>query len=171
MDQLATPGLCFRAPGVGKTLSARHYSRTDLVKESGDRAAVSAEAAALDTVFYTPSVVNTPRTIDFAISRSRDFNRNLARRPLRIEKEERLRILLERDEDYKYDALWQHDWFTKPIPELRPTYGEVALAYAKKEMKIAGATARPRVGRGDHLDDGGQLSIAESIANADRTNY
>src|ERR1019366_5309238 len=79
-------GLCFGAPGVGKTLSARSYSRCETIKESERWTTGPAEGALLDTVFYTPSVVNTPRTIDIAIRRTRDTMRNLAKRPLRLEK-------------------------------------------------------------------------------------
>jgi DNA transposition AAA+ family ATPase len=134
-------GLCFGAPGVGKTLSARHYSRTD----------GSGESESLDTVFYTPSVVNTPRTIDIAIKRSRDLNRNLAKRPLRLEMEEKLNSIRQRDEDYKAEVLRQHDWFSKPIPELIPTYGEVAKAYSIKEIEIADPTALILVDEADRL--------------------
>jgi len=134
-------GLCFGAPGVGKTLSARHYSRTD----------GSGESKPLDTVFYTPSVVNTPRTIDLAIKRSRDLNRNLAKRPMRLEKEQMLDSIRQRDEDYKAEVLRRHDWFSKPIPELRPTYGEVAKAYSMKEMEIADPTALILVDEADRL--------------------
>lgn len=134
-------GLCFGAPGVGKTLSARHYSRTD----------GSGESKSLETVFYTPSVVNTPRAIDLAIKRSRDLNRNLAKRPLRLEMEEKLNSIRQRDEDYKAEVLRQHDWFSKPVPELRPTYGEVAKAYSIKEMEIADPTALILVDEADRL--------------------
>ncbi len=134
-------GLCFGAPGVGKTLSAGHYSRTD----------GSGESKSLDTVFYTPSVVNTPRAIDLAIKRSRDLNRNLAKRPLRLEMEEKLNSIRQRDEDYKAEVLRQHDWFSKPVPELRPTYGEVAKGYSIKEMEIADPTALILVDEADRL--------------------
>lgn len=66
-------GLCHGAPGAGKTLSARHYSSWDTIG-----AAVRsyrfyegvAPAAAIEarTIFYTPTVHNTPRTIDKDLS-------------------------------------------------------------------------------------------------------
>jgi hypothetical protein len=111
----------------------------------------SCETKPLDTVFYTPSVVNTPRTIDLAIKCSRDLNRNLAKRPLRLEKEEKLNSIRQRDEDYKAEVLRQHDWFLKPVPELRPTYGEVAKAYSIKEMEIVDPTALILVDEADRL--------------------
>ncbi|MDR3692091.1 MAG: AAA family ATPase [Fimbriimonas sp.] len=144
-------GLCFGAPGVGKTLSARHYSRFEAVKDSDRRTACIAEGAPPDTVFYTPSVVNTPRTIDLAIRRSRDSIRNLAKRPLRLEMEEKLNAIRLRDENYKSEILRKHDWFSRPVPELRPTYGEVARAYSIKEMEIADPTALILVDEADRL--------------------
>jgi DNA transposition AAA+ family ATPase len=63
-------GLCYGPPGVGKTLSARHYARWDLLEPALDavsltRAAATLPEAVLDcqTVVYTPGVENTPRTV------------------------------------------------------------------------------------------------------------
>ncbi len=61
-------GLCYGPPGVGKTISARHYAHWDVV-EAQIRSYVignarSHEAAAARTILYTPMVANTPRTVD-----------------------------------------------------------------------------------------------------------
>ena len=57
-------GLCYGTPGVGKTLSARHYANWNQVEaHSPYTYASDADLAALigsQTVFYTPSVVNSP---------------------------------------------------------------------------------------------------------------
>src|SRR2546430_14501486 len=60
-------GLCYGAPGVGKTLSAVHYTNSVRL-ETPAASRLGAEAAwAVDTVsttvFYTPAVVNSPRRI------------------------------------------------------------------------------------------------------------
>jgi DNA transposition AAA+ family ATPase len=61
-------GLCYGPPGVGKTLSARHYAHWDLIEPikprwyNADRV-VPVEIAHCRTVFYTPPVANTPRGI------------------------------------------------------------------------------------------------------------
>lgn len=64
-------GLCYGKPGVGKTLSARHYARWDEVmvlsdyRRWGDESfPVRPDLADCDTVFYTVSVANTPRRIE-----------------------------------------------------------------------------------------------------------
>jgi DNA transposition AAA+ family ATPase len=57
-------GLCYGAPGVGKTLSARSYAQWDTME--GSQPVSKASATALTalgdshTVFYTPTVVHTP---------------------------------------------------------------------------------------------------------------
>jgi len=60
-------GLCYGPPGVGKTLSARRYALWELVEPRLPRHApylpLPPEIASCSTVFYTPSVTNTPRAI------------------------------------------------------------------------------------------------------------
>jgi len=74
-------GLCYGPPGVGKTLSARHYARWALVEESDhlDRRWKRHVLAPLDvallecrTLIYTPPVSNTPRIIQQAVENLRD---------------------------------------------------------------------------------------------------
>ena len=60
-------GLCYGAPGVGKTLSAVHYTTSGRL-EMPAASRLGAEAAwavgtVSTTVFYTPEVVNSPRRI------------------------------------------------------------------------------------------------------------
>jgi len=59
-------GICFGPPGVGKTLSARHYAKWDLLEGRDPLAAgevVPVEIADCRSVLYTPSVANTPRAV------------------------------------------------------------------------------------------------------------
>jgi DNA transposition AAA+ family ATPase len=61
-------GLCYGPPGVGKTISARHYARWDVVEPQVRQYHIgsgrSSEAVAAKTVVYTPMVANTPRMVD-----------------------------------------------------------------------------------------------------------
>jgi DNA transposition AAA+ family ATPase len=65
-------GLCYGPPGVGKTLSARHYAQWDELEAvqphwyGADRV-VPTTLAHCHTVFYTPPVANTPRGIEHAV--------------------------------------------------------------------------------------------------------
>src|SRR5688500_3183307 len=65
-------GLCYGAPGVGKTLSARYYANWDQVEAySPFRPVSKAELATLqgsETVFYTPKVTNSPSLIAHEIN-------------------------------------------------------------------------------------------------------
>src|SRR5664279_561317 len=69
-------GLCYGPPGVGKTLSARSYSRWDKVKQSDRWGSGPTEDPLLDTVFYTPDVVNVPGNISSSIRYCRDTLRD-----------------------------------------------------------------------------------------------
>ncbi len=63
-------GVCYGPPGVGKTLSARHYTHWDqvgdwLTRSWHDRDAAGPEALATATsVLWTPTVTVTPRQLD-----------------------------------------------------------------------------------------------------------
>lgn len=68
-------GLCYGPPGVGKTLSAHHYTRWDLlgpVLQSMFRESPRpAELRDCRTVLYTPAVANNPKQIERAVTRLR----------------------------------------------------------------------------------------------------
>lgn len=64
-------GVCYGAPGVGKTLSARHYASWDQLEPwlarhrlGGDQDHAPAILAEARTVLYTPPVTVTPRQLD-----------------------------------------------------------------------------------------------------------
>src|ERR1039457_1238477 len=69
-------GLCYGAPGVGKTVSARHYANWDKMQDfwahPGHDATAVAEIAASSTVLYTAPVVGAPSVIERQIERLRD---------------------------------------------------------------------------------------------------
>lgn len=58
-------GLCYGPPGVGKTLSARHYAQwaTFETHEFKYFQAADRRLASCRTLYYTPTVSNTPRSI------------------------------------------------------------------------------------------------------------
>ena len=144
-------GLCYGPPGVGKTLSARNYSRWDKVKESDRWDSGPGQVPTLDTVFYTPSVVNAPGNVSSDIRRCRDTLRDLAIRPLRLEKEERLGVIRRRDEEYHAKLLYEIDWLAESLPECHPTYGEVAKEYSIKELQIRDPTTLILIDEADRL--------------------
>jgi len=96
-------------------------------------------------------VVNVPGTISSGIRFRRDTLRDLARRPLRLEKEEQLDSIRRRDEEYQATLLTEHDWLSEPFPELRPSYGEIAKQYSLQEMALADPTTLIIVDEADRL--------------------
>ena len=67
-------GLCYGAPGVGKTLSARHYAGWDTVEpylrafSLMESVPAPGQALASRSIVYTPAVANTPRTVDKGVT-------------------------------------------------------------------------------------------------------
>lgn len=60
-------GLCYGAPGVGKTLSARNYARWDIMEGRDPldgNTPVPKELGECRTLFYTARVTNTPRQVE-----------------------------------------------------------------------------------------------------------
>ena len=63
-------GLCYGAPGVGKTLSARQYAGWDTVEpylrafRFDESVLVPEQARTARSVLYTPAVANTPRAVE-----------------------------------------------------------------------------------------------------------
>jgi DNA transposition AAA+ family ATPase len=144
-------GLCYGPPGVGKTLSARRYSRWDKVRQSDRWTSGPTEHPLLDTVFYTPAVVNAPGNIAADLRQARDTLKDLARRPLRMEEEERLAAILRRNEEHQSTIQWKHDWLSERFPELHPTYGEVAREYIEKDVQLRDPTTLILIDEADRL--------------------
>lgn len=145
-------GLCYGPPGVGKTLSARQYSHWDQVKAKDCwQAETVVEGPVWDTVFYTPPVVNAPGIINSEIHRARERLKQFARQPVRFAAAQELKALRQRDKDHLAAVFCKHDWFAEPLPELQPTYTQVAKEYAVKEQKIGDPTTLILVDEADRL--------------------
>src|SRR5450432_1487068 len=96
---------------------ARRYSRWDVVRTTDPWSGAPIDGPTISTVFYTPSVVNTPGSISSEIKRARETLRDLAKRPLRLEKEERLAFIRKRDQEHQETILYKHDWRDPPLSE------------------------------------------------------
>jgi DNA transposition AAA+ family ATPase len=118
-------GLCYGAPGVGKTLSARHYAHWDAIEASTPvrEASTTVLTAVLesDTVFYTPPVVHN------AVQVARDIDHlRVTLRSLRVEDLERKhRVYLDAlraqegaaEEERQRRLLTECDGYADPPPE------------------------------------------------------
>jgi DNA transposition AAA+ family ATPase len=147
-------GLCYGPPGVGKTLSARHYSRWAYL-EKIDAYAVPADALGslsdVSTIFYTTRVINTPGQISSDIDRLRSRLQSLAREPLRREAAHKLKEIDIRDAKYVEEVFVTHDWLSGPAPKLKPTYAAITEKYIAKEKRIGDPTRLILVDEADRL--------------------
>jgi hypothetical protein len=94
-------GVCYGPPGVGKTLSARHYANWPLIEACSPYSFASdMQLAALvrsQTIYYTPKVVNSPRQIEHDIQLWRNRLRAIPLEVIRREKEEALEVARQQD--------------------------------------------------------------------------
>ena len=147
-------GLCYGPSGVGKTLSARRYSRWDYL-EKIDGYAVPNEALesliGIKTIFYTTPVVNTPGRISSDIDVLRSQLHTLAIEPLPREAAQKLNQIEIRDDKYREEIFVTHDWLSGPAPKFKPTYAEVSRKYVAKEKSIGDPTQLILVDEADRL--------------------
>jgi len=69
-------GICYGAPGIGKTLSARQFAKVDLFEKlmysnsltTEQRTSYTKQVKACETLFYTIDVCNTPKQINTYLS-------------------------------------------------------------------------------------------------------
>jgi hypothetical protein len=78
-------GLCYGAPGIGKTLSALRYSRAEMILKVHREPAESRDQLPIDTVLYTTEVVNTPARVQSDIRTTRERLKDVALRPIHRE--------------------------------------------------------------------------------------
>jgi hypothetical protein len=95
-------GLCYGSPGVGKTLSARHYANWDKVQAYWNHQcrskALLKEISKGTAVFYTSPVVGSPGHLERDIKKSRGLLHNVAIERARRYEDARTKRLLRRAE-------------------------------------------------------------------------
>jgi DNA transposition AAA+ family ATPase len=156
-------GLCYGAPGVGKTLSARHYANWENIEASLPvrQASASALTALLEscTVFYTPGVVNTPAHVERDLRRLRSDLRTI-----RVEDQERVqRAHLDEVQQHEREAeadrqrrlFTEWDWFADPPPEglKKPAsrWTQLSIDYHHELLKITDPTTLVIIDEADRL--------------------
>ena len=131
-------GLCYGPPGVGKTLSARHYADWDRVASADPHAGRAAfrsdEVPGHGCVVYTAAVVNSPRQIEDEVARLRRKLCDLMLQAVRGEAQPviaaaRRTLAQERDRTFVC-----HDWLTGKPERLRRA--EAAAAAAVDDLTV-----------------------------------
>ena len=128
-------GLCYGPPGVGKTLSARHYAAWDRFETlpsvwQADDTALAGFAAA-DTVLYTPEIVNSPRAVADSVKQLCGNLRLIREEPQRRAEGIAARARASEEERRQRELLLEVDWFAPPVPrdkEPAPPMSQIAVA-------------------------------------------
>ena len=135
-------GLCYGPPGVGKTLSARHYADWDRVavgEPFADRGVFRTnEVPGNGCVFYTASVVNSPKQIEDDIARLRRKLLELVLQAIRSEEEPRIAAAQRKLDEERADYLSHGDWFAEEAPRLRAAEGAVSEAVMRRAERSRG---------------------------------
>jgi DNA transposition AAA+ family ATPase len=151
-------GLCYGMPGVGKTLSARHYADWDRVIAYSNNLENSAvlleEMLKSETVIYTPEIVDTPKHIAEAITR-------LRRKLYEFHSEElsqrRCAALVDASRRDSIDWYRWHDSRESirgsytDYPRSEPTIDQVRKTFHKAEESISDPTALIIIAEADRL--------------------
>ena len=143
-------GLCFGAPGIGKTLSAAQYSRRDEISGLSPWTVVSIDPP-LDTVLYTPPVVNTPGRVDTDLRQARETLFGISARPLRAEAREVLDQLRRRDDAWRREYEDDSKFDGSRCPPFEPTYFQVFQQYEDRKRAVTDPTTLILIDEADRL--------------------
>jgi DNA transposition AAA+ family ATPase len=135
-------GLCYGPPGVGKTLSARHYADWDRVASADPYAGRgvfrSDEVPGHGCVLYTATVVNSPRQIEDDIARLRRKMRALVLQAIRAEAEPVIASARRKFDEQRNDFRVNHDWFTGRPERLQRAEAAVSEALLDRTERSRG---------------------------------
>jgi hypothetical protein len=144
-------GLCYGPPGVGKTLSAIHHSRIQKIVPLDRWNAEASDAKPIDTVLFTPEVVNTPARIENDVRQARSLVCSVAKRATRAEQRATLDVLRSRDEAWRVEHRYDRDYRPNhPLP-LKPTYYDTLHEYEARLEAIPDPTTLIVVDEADRL--------------------
>jgi Cdc6-like AAA superfamily ATPase len=144
-------GLCYGAPGIGKTLSALHYSRSEKVVSRDRWSFETTDGLPLDTAFYTPSIVNTPSMVRAEIKRACERAERIVKDPIRRESREALDKIRLRDDAARdqFRSTPSREW--REPPALTPTYLETMDLYIAREKAVGNPTTLIVIDEADRL--------------------
>src|SRR3954471_8441979 len=153
-------GLCHGAPGVGKTLSARHYTSWDLIENHkpycGEEPSSELRCiAGSNVVFYTPKVVNSPGQIERDIDRLRGRLRELLWEDLSDKQEADTKEAIAKEEEARTEFIRRRSHHTEErfsdFFKSDPSVVEIARRYAKQRQEIKDPTTLIVIDEADRL--------------------
>ena len=158
-------GLCYGPPGVGKTLSARHYTNWDKVEAfrpygySPD--AALQEVLASNTVLYTVPVVISPKELVRDITAGRHKLHSIRVEPL-VREESIQREELKKREQERRDTAFDRDWYADPpLEPLKPSFADIARLYHDKRSEASDPTSLVIIDETDRLKMAGLEQVRD----------
>jgi AAA domain len=140
-------GLCYGPPGVGKTLSARHYADWDRVAFANPYAERGVfrtdEVPGNGCVFSTATVVNSPRQIAEDIDWARRKMRSFVLQAIRTEEEPVIAKTRRELEEAHDHFLYEPDWFSgrsERLHRAKAAVSEAILEQAEKSRAVKDPT-------------------------------
>jgi DNA transposition AAA+ family ATPase len=144
-------GLCYGPPGVGKTLSAIHHSRIQKIVPMDRWNAEASDGKPLDTVLFTPEVINTPARIQYEVISARARLSSVAKHATRAEQRATLDALRSRDEIWRASHREDRDYIPNNPTPLKPTYFETFCEYESRVEAIPDPTSLLVVDEADRM--------------------
>ena len=151
-------GLCHGAPGVGKTLSARHYTSWDLIENhkpySEESSSELRQIAGSNVVFYTPKVVNSPGQIEQDIDWLRGRLRELLMEELSEKQEADTKEAIAKEEKARTEFVRRRGRAQERFSDFsksNPSVVEIARRYAKHRQEIKDPTTLIVIDEADRL--------------------
>jgi MoxR-like ATPase len=144
-------GLCYGPPGVGKTLSARRYSRADLLIGIDPWLDPPLKPPLPDTIFYTTAVINTPARVASDLSHARERLTGIAVRPIEREAHAVLEEIRLRDEARPREILEKPGCSPCDRPAVDPVYFQTYQFYQARKKEVSDPTTLIVVDEADRL--------------------
>lgn len=144
-------GLCYGVPGIGKTLSARRYSRAAKIVQRDRWTVESSDQQPVSTVLYTTTVINTPSRIDLDVRREREKLMEVALRPIREQATEALAAIRLRDEARRREILNKLGCSPCDPPAADPTYFKTYERFEAMKRAVPDPTTLILVDEADRL--------------------
>jgi DNA transposition AAA+ family ATPase len=144
-------GLCYGPPGVGKTLSAFHYSRSEMIVSFDRWTSQSRDQLPINTILYTTAVINTPSRISTDIGMARERLMGIAMNPIRLEAKEVLEAIRLRDEASRREILNRPGCSPCDRPPVDPTYFKTFELYEARKKAIPDPTTLIIIDEADRL--------------------
>jgi DNA transposition AAA+ family ATPase len=144
-------GLCYGAPGIGKTLSALKYSRAEMILKVHREPAESRDQLPIDTGSYTTEVVNTPARVQFDIRSTRERLQEVALRPIRKAATDTLNAIRLNDQARRAEIMNKPGCSPCDRPAVDPSYFETFEHFQALKRAVPDPTTLILVDEADRL--------------------